>query len=494
LGLGEVTNNATLSFNRSDAITVANDIGGTGALTKLAANTLTLTGDNSYSGITTISAGTLQVGNGGTSGSLGTGNVTNNAALVFNRSDDLNYAKVISGTGSLSKQGAGVMTLSGANTYSGATSIAAGTLVVESDTASLSSSSYSGAGTLVIQPLSTSFSAPITLTSGQLGSLGGLTLGKSGNTARINVNSNTNITGALTIYGPITLGGNITSGGAQAYHGDVTVSGGNRVLSSTNSNVSFSGAVDSDAVSARSLTVTSGSGFTTFTGDVGGVRGLGNITLTGGMDLGGDISSASALTVFGASRLGGTVNTSGTQIYGGAVNLTGDTSLTSSTGSLSFQNTVDGASALSLTVGSTGRVIFNNVVGATTALSAINVGSGGSTYLNADINTTGDQSYANSVFVGVAGVAQFLNGDFSNGLNHWTFSNAPVILGTTVIGGYTTPRDTTSPDGGAHSVLDSQANRGSFAASGVSTMRTGPMLPRVRSVSTRFLGQPRLVE
>jgi hypothetical protein len=96
-------------------------------------------------------------------------------------------------------------------------------------------------------------------------------------------------------------------------------------------------------------------------------------------------------------------------------------------------------------------VIFNNVVGATTALSAINVGSGGSTYLNADINTTGDQSYANSVFVGVAGVAQFLNGDFSNGLNHWTVSNAPVILGTTVIGGYTSPSDTTSPAAGRSS-------------------------------------------
>src|SRR5207245_1859416 len=82
LGAGNITNNAALVFNRSDTITVTNAISGTGALTQNGSGTLILTNANTFSGGVTISAGTLQVGNGSTSGTLGTGNVTDNAALV----------------------------------------------------------------------------------------------------------------------------------------------------------------------------------------------------------------------------------------------------------------------------------------------------------------------------------------------------------------------------------------------------------------------------
>ena len=64
-------------------------ISGTGTLTQAGNGTTTLTGNNTNSGVTTISAGTLQLGDGGTTGSLGAGNITNNAALVINRSDAL---------------------------------------------------------------------------------------------------------------------------------------------------------------------------------------------------------------------------------------------------------------------------------------------------------------------------------------------------------------------------------------------------------------------
>ena len=87
--------------------------------------TLTLTATNAYSGGTTITAGTLQIGNGGTTGSI-TGNVADNGALAFDRSDSVTFSGVVSGAGSLADEGTGALTLTGANTYTGGTTIAAG--------------------------------------------------------------------------------------------------------------------------------------------------------------------------------------------------------------------------------------------------------------------------------------------------------------------------------------------------------------------------------
>lgn len=99
---------------------------------------------NTYTGGTTISGGTLQIGDGGTTGSI-TGNVTNNAALAFNRSDNLTFGGIISGTGTLTKQGAGALTLSGTNTYSGATSVESGSLLVNGSLGNTAVSVDSGA-------------------------------------------------------------------------------------------------------------------------------------------------------------------------------------------------------------------------------------------------------------------------------------------------------------------------------------------------------------
>lgn len=99
-------------------------------LTKLGAVTLTLTVANTYSGTTTISGGTMQIGNGGTTGSIPGAAILNNATLAFNRSDDITYGGVISGGGRLVKLGGGTLTLTGANTYSGTTTVSAGMLQV----------------------------------------------------------------------------------------------------------------------------------------------------------------------------------------------------------------------------------------------------------------------------------------------------------------------------------------------------------------------------
>ncbi len=124
-----LTGNSTIASASGNPI-ISGIISGAFNLAKSGAGTLALAGNNTYSGTTTISAGTLQIGNASTAGTLGTGNVTNNSALTFNRSDALTVSNVISGSGSLTQAGAGTTTLTGANTYTGATNVNAGTLYI----------------------------------------------------------------------------------------------------------------------------------------------------------------------------------------------------------------------------------------------------------------------------------------------------------------------------------------------------------------------------
>ncbi|ECH9720402.1 autotransporter outer membrane beta-barrel domain-containing protein [Salmonella enterica subsp. enterica serovar Kentucky] len=122
LGSGDVTDNATLELNTGGDF--ANNIGGTGSVVKSGDKTLTLSGTNSYTGGTTISGGTLVANN---VEALGTGDVTNNATLKLNTGGDFDNA--ISGSGQVVKSGDKTLTLSGANSYSGATTISGGTLI-----------------------------------------------------------------------------------------------------------------------------------------------------------------------------------------------------------------------------------------------------------------------------------------------------------------------------------------------------------------------------
>lgn len=137
--IGSLSGSGTISSDSSSSkITIgalntstsfSGRITGSGSFAKTGTGTLTLTGNNTRSGGITISDGTLQVGDGGTTGSI-RGNTTNNSALIFNRSDASSYSGAISGTGTVTKQGAGTLTLTGNNTYSGITTISAGTLQI----------------------------------------------------------------------------------------------------------------------------------------------------------------------------------------------------------------------------------------------------------------------------------------------------------------------------------------------------------------------------
>jgi autotransporter-associated beta strand protein len=128
LGTGTVSNAGILRFNRSDSMTVANILTGTGQFQQAGTGTTTFTGANTYSGVTEISSGGLQIGNGGTAGTLGTGVVSNAAALLFNRSDALTVSNTISGAGSVQQVGGGTTSLTGASDYTGPTEVTAGTL------------------------------------------------------------------------------------------------------------------------------------------------------------------------------------------------------------------------------------------------------------------------------------------------------------------------------------------------------------------------------
>ncbi|SEU23946.1 outer membrane autotransporter barrel domain-containing protein, partial [Variovorax sp. OV084] len=126
---GNIVDNATLTVQRSNALTLSGTISGSGALVQAGTGTTVLTADNTYAGGTVISAGTLQLGSGGTTGSI-VGNVLNNATLVINRSNALTLSGTISGTGSLVKEGAGTTTLTAANSYGGGTALKQGRLNV----------------------------------------------------------------------------------------------------------------------------------------------------------------------------------------------------------------------------------------------------------------------------------------------------------------------------------------------------------------------------
>lgn len=147
--VGDVANNGTLAFNRSDAVSFGGAITGTGAVTQMGAGTTTLTGTNTYSGGTLISGGTLR----GAIGNLGTGVITDNAALVIDQPADASFANAINGTGSLVKTGAGSLTLSGTNLLSGPTSVAQGMLAVTGSLANsavtvLNGGTLAGTGTV----------------------------------------------------------------------------------------------------------------------------------------------------------------------------------------------------------------------------------------------------------------------------------------------------------------------------------------------------------
>jgi fibronectin-binding autotransporter adhesin len=173
---GTVTvNNDVLQYD----FTGAGNIAGASSLVKNGSQTLIIdnVGVDNF-GSVAINAGTLQIGAGDVNGDISTLNITDNSALVVNRSGTIGLSSAIAGSGSLTKLGNGTLTLSGASTYSGTTTLSAGNLQVDGALSgggaltTASSTLLSGSGT-VSGPVTVSGSvnpgtvgAPGTLTGG----------------------------------------------------------------------------------------------------------------------------------------------------------------------------------------------------------------------------------------------------------------------------------------------------------------------------------------
>ncbi|MEK3020612.1 fibronectin-binding autotransporter adhesin ShdA [Salmonella enterica subsp. enterica] len=140
LGSGDIDNSGVLQVGEGE---LENTLSGSGSLVKTGTGELTLSGDNTYSGGTTITGGTLMADH---ADSLGTGAIANSGVLQVGEGE---LENMLSGSGSLVKTGTGELTLSGDNSYSGATTITDGTLIAANVNA-LGSGNIDNSGTLML--------------------------------------------------------------------------------------------------------------------------------------------------------------------------------------------------------------------------------------------------------------------------------------------------------------------------------------------------------
>jgi autotransporter-associated beta strand protein len=246
LGTGDIAlrGNCTVTVAAS-MLTVGGAIGGGYSLTKAGAGVMVLSGENSYSGTTTISAGTLVLQNqyallnstfAGGSGTLvfdssvsghafTFGGICGSSSLVLqdnagnpvalsvgNNNLDFTYTGVLSGSGSLAKIGTGMLALSGANTYTGKTTVIGGNLLINSDAALGSSPSSFTPDQLTLNGGTLETTASFTLASNR-----GITVGPLGGS--LSQDSGT----GLVIANPITATGNLTMAG----YGTLTLAAAN---------------------------------------------------------------------------------------------------------------------------------------------------------------------------------------------------------------------------------------------------------------------------
>ncbi|ECJ7275643.1 fibronectin-binding autotransporter adhesin ShdA [Salmonella enterica subsp. enterica serovar Potsdam] len=336
LGTGDVTiaESATLALSQG---TLDNNVTGEGQIVKSGSDELIVTGDNTYSGGTTISGGTLTADH---ADSLGTGAVANSGVLQVGEGE---LENTLSGSGSLVKTGTGELTLSGDNTYSGGTTITGGTLTAD-HADSLGSGDIDNSGVLKVgegdleNTLSGSGSLVKTgtgeltlsggndysggttiiggtLTAGHADSLGTGAVANSGvlQVGEGELENTLSGSGSLVKTGT----GELTLGGDNSYSGDTTIADGTLIAANVNAlgsgNIDNSGTLMLDANGAFELAnITTHTGATTALA-AGSTLDAGQLTQEDGSTLSIDLGAATDDAVITADSvtLGGTLNVTG---------------------------------------------------------------------------------------------------------------------------------------------------------------------------------------
>ena len=261
-------------------------VNGAGGFT-LAGGAETLSGANTYTGGTTISAGTLQLGNGGATGSI-VGNVLDNGTFVFNRSDTYTFNGIVSGSGAIQQNGSGTTILTGANTYTGATTISAGTLTIAAG-GSISSS----------------------VTNSATFNNSGAVAGSVSNSGTFNNNAGGTVSGQLTNTAGTTTNAGQLNGGANVTGGTLTTTGTISGGLTNSATVNAAGIVNGPIANNAGTFTTTGalSSNSSFGNAAGATLAVGTDTWT----LQGLLTNSGALTVASGAtldaRAGGITNT-----------------------------------------------------------------------------------------------------------------------------------------------------------------------------------------
>ena len=432
---GTITLNSGLAvcpgWSGRGVLNISGCISGSGTLNVTDTDTLVLSGSNTYTGNTKVSAGTLSLGNGNalagstldynnyggvlsfgtlTSANLGGLQGGQNLALTNASSQNVNlsvggndastaYGGVLSGGGSFTKVGMGTLTLSGANSYTGGTTVNAGVLA-------LGNNSALGAGNGLLTVTSggavnlAGFSPTVAGLS-DAGTLGGTTTASVWSSGASNLNitpGSSNVSYGGTISGPVTVTVNAGSGGKQILSGNNTYTGGTTVNG-------YVEAWSANALGAAGASVT--------------VNGGAHLALKGLTD---NINYAQNLTASGNSYL--SLNTDATlqhPIWSGTITLNSGATLSTGGGQSS-------AGVLNITGGITGSGALAKVDPGTVILSGNNTYTGNTTVNNGTLVAETSHALSANSDVTVNGGTLDVSG-YANTMKSVTLSSGTLDLG-----------------------------------------------------------------
>ncbi len=349
-------------------------IAGAGTLTKTGSGTLVVKTANTYTGATTINGGTLQLGDGATDGTIASASIVNNGTLAYNLAGNHTISAVISGSGAVTKAGAGVLTLTGANTYAGGTTINGGTLST--------SVNVGGGGTNV------------TVNGG-----GALTFTSAGT-----VSNNLLGTGTVTSTGA-TLTGDWTAFAGSFTHNNTLVSTSFNTPLATSRNTAYTIASAQGSSQGLIAGYNTGSPSGTYTLELGSLAGVANSLLRGGNGAQGlatiQIGNLNTNTTFegiiadgtgtkiGLAKVGNgsltlagaSTYTNGTAVNAGALAVNGSLTAAANAVSVAPGGTLRGSGSIAGPITVDGNLAPGDSVGVLTASGALTLNAGSATRL-----------------------------------------------------------------------------------------------------------------